>query len=157
MNLDTDVRSPVVTSGNLLAFLEAVADLWLGSGVQCQIEAFRKGVSQVFDWRHLLAFSATELSDMMCGAGNIEWTEKSLRRLLKPSGGFSHDSPTIQFLRAELVNMQNPDRQSFLKFATAVPRLVPDTQLMSPAKARVGAGCPRHRLVPQLNLSVYKR
>ena len=73
-------------------------------------------------------------------------------------GGFSHDSPTIQFLRAELVNMQNPDRQSFLKFATAVPRLVPDTQLIVTCKGKGGSWLPTAQTcTPQLNLSVYKR
>ena len=60
-------------------------------------------------------------------------------------------TPTMQFLRSELVAMKNPERQSFLKFATAVPRLVPDTQLVIACKGKGGSWLPTAQTcTPQL-------
>ena len=78
-------------------------------------------------------------------------------QLLKPSSGFTHESPTLQFLRAELLKMPNRSRQRFLKFATAVPRLVPDMHLVVACKGRAGSWLPTAQTcTPQINLPVYK-
>lgn len=148
---------PTVHRHNLLAFLEAVADHWLGKGIERQVQAFRRGISQVFDWKALLAFSPRELCSMMCGADAIEWTEKSLRKMLKPASGFTQDSATVDFLRSELIAMKNDQRQKFLKFATAVPRLVPDLTLIVACKGKGGSRLPTAQTcTPQINLPVYR-
>ena len=147
----------LVTPFNLLSFLEAVSELWFRSGVERQVEAFRKGVSQVFDWRHLLCFSAKELRDMTCGQGDVEWSDKSLKKWLKPSSGFTHDSPTLKWLIAELVAMPTLQRRSFLKFSTAVPRLVPGSSLTVACKGSGGSWLPTAQTcTPQINLAVYR-
>jgi hypothetical protein len=147
-----------VSPGGLLGFLEAVAELWLGSGVARQVDAFKQGVSQVFAWRHLLAFSAAELSAMMCGAGDVQWTDKALRRVLKPASGFDADCATMKWLRQELLAFTAPQRRSFLKFATAVPRLVPGLVLTVACKGSGGSWLPTAQTcTPQLNLAVYGR
>merc|ERR1719198_1771193 len=99
-------------------------------------------MNQVFDWRALLAFSAHELCDMVCGVNRVDWTDKTLRRMLKPSSGFSHNSSTMNFLRDEMLRMNNRQRKRFLKFATAVPRLVPELQLTVACKGKAGSWLP---------------
>lgn len=146
----------LVTPYNLLSYLESIADFWLKSGVSRQVEAFKQGVSQVFDWRHLRSFTAKELSDMVCGAGDIEWSEKSLKKMLQPTSGFNLESPTIKWLISELVSFTQPQRRSFLKFSTALPRLVPGMRLTIACKGVGGSWLPTAQTcTPQLNLAVY--
>ena len=146
----------VVTPGTLRQYLESVAEFWLGHGVARQVAAFRRGVSAVFGWRRLLAFSPQELADMVCGAGSVEWTEKSLKALLRPAGGFDERSPTMAWLRQELLRFTPPERRSFLKFSTAVPRLVPGLSLTVACKGTGGGWLPTAQTcTPQLNLAVY--
>ena len=146
----------VVTPGTLRKYLESVAEFWLGHGVARQVAAFRRGVSAVFGWRRLLAFSPQELADMVCGAGSVEWTEKSLKALLRPAGGFDERSPTLGWLRQELLRFTPPERRSFLKFATAVPRLVPGLSLTVACKGSGGGWLPTAQTcTPQLNLAAY--
>ena len=53
--------------------------------------------------------------------------------------------------------MPNRSRQRFLKFATAVPRLVPDMHLVVACKGRAGSWLPTAQTcTPQINLPVYK-
>jgi len=148
---------PSVHRHNLLSYLEAVADHWLGKGIERQVHAFRSGVSEVFDWKSLLAFSPRELCGMVCGTDAIDWTDKSLRKMLKPASGFNHESPTVEFLRSELIAMSNDQRQKFLKFATAVPRLVPDLTLIVACKGKGGSRLPTAQTcTPQINLPIYR-
>ena len=100
----TERIGPVVTPANVETYLEAVLEAWVGRGVERQVEAFRQGIDQVFDWRALLSFSSHELANLMCGGDQIVWTDKTLRKLLKPSSGFSHDSPTMKVSREAKVD-----------------------------------------------------
>jgi hypothetical protein len=146
----------MVTPANLLCYLETVADFWLKTGVSRQIDAFKQGVSQVFDWSYLKSFTARELSDMVCGAGDVEWNEKSLRKMLTPTSGFDIDSPTMKWLRSELVSFNQAQRRSFLKFSTALPRLIPGMTLTIACKGVGGSWLPTAQTcTPQLNLPVY--
>jgi hypothetical protein len=121
-----------------------------------QVAAFRRGVNAVFGWRRLLAFGPQELADMVCGAGSVEWTDKSLKKLLRPAGGFGDSAPTVTWLRQELLAFTPPERRSFLKFATAVPRLVPGLSLTVACKGSGGGWLPTAQTcTPQLNLAVY--
>ena len=65
-----------VTIENVDTYVERVVDMTLGSGVSRQVEAFRKGFSQVFPYRALRAFTPNELV-MLFGRVEEDWSIES--------------------------------------------------------------------------------
>jgi hypothetical protein len=95
-----------VTPSTLLVFLQEVGDRWVGKGVEAQVNAFRQGLGDLISLEGgLLSFEARELRDLFCGPDSIDWTEESLLKILRPTGGFTQDEDTIKWLRAELVSV----------------------------------------------------
>jgi hypothetical protein len=87
-----------VTRATLLPFLELVAASWLGAGVALQVAAFRRGLGDVVELEGPgvgLAFAPSELRDLFCGPDAVEWTEQSLRKTLRPTGGLKEDENTM--------------------------------------------------------------
>ena len=78
-----------VTGGNLRGFLAQLADLWLGRGVARQAAAFRRGLGDMASLdAGVLAFEPAELRDLRAGPGRVEWTDESLKKILRPKGDF---------------------------------------------------------------------
>lgn len=87
-----------VTSATLLPFLALVAASWLGPGVASQVAAFRAGLGDVMELEGPgvgLAFDARELRDLFCGPDAVAWTEQSLRKTLRATGGLKEDENTM--------------------------------------------------------------
>lgn len=71
-----------VTIGNVDLYVDRVVDMTLGSGVRRQVDAFRKGFSQVFPYKALRAFTPNELV-MLFGRAEEDWTiESKLLRVI---------------------------------------------------------------------------
>ena len=65
-----------VTIDNVDTYVDRVVDMTLGSGVRRQVEAFRKGFSQVFSYKALRAFTPNELV-MLFGRVEEDWSIES--------------------------------------------------------------------------------
>lgn len=154
-----DDPDSVVTPTTLGQYLTRLRRLWCDDGIAVQLRAFRQGLSDVCQLDGLLAFEAHELRDLVCGPNTIEWTEDSLRKLLRPQvqpggGGLVDDEPTMVWLREILVEMPQTSRRSFVDFVTALPRLKPDTSI----EVTLKHGCKiptAHTCTKQLNLPRY--
>jgi len=114
----------MVDAANCTAYVAAVADATLGTGVLRQIEAFRSGFQEVFPLRHLSAFYEDEIEAMLCGTGE-KWTVEQLGGCIKFDHGYGRDSAPAGYLLAVLAALDGADQRRFLRFVTGSPRLPP--------------------------------
>jgi len=125
----TEPTMTEVTPDTLLPFLEHIVWSWLGEGVSLQVSAFREGLGDIIELNGPgvgLAFDAREQRDLFCGPDTVEWSEQSLRKTLRPTGGLKEDENTMVWLRQELVNMPQPKRLDFMELTTGMRFLAPD-------------------------------
>lgn len=125
----------------LREWVEAVVKLWLREGVKTQIDAFRRGVDEVFPVHTLQRFTSRELQRMLCGHQQVVWTayisddwlkrgharledeRKALEEHIQPIGRLGKKSVVLTLLIDELLAMDNARRAKFLELVTANPRL----------------------------------
>ncbi len=68
-----------MTIENVDLYLEKVVDMTLGTGVRRQVDAFRKGFSQVFPYSALSSFTPDELVTLF-GRVDEDWSLESKLR-----------------------------------------------------------------------------
>lgn len=107
---------------NVNLYIEKVLDFTLGAGVMSQIEAFRKGFSQVFPYNSLKAFTANELV-MLFGRVDEDWSIETLMDSIKADHGFNMDSKSVKNLLQVMSELSPAQRRDFLQFITGSPRL----------------------------------
>ena len=113
-----------VTGANLSAYVAALTDALVGSGVFRQMAAFRTGFGEVCAPGSLRLFSPTELEALLCGAGE-RWTPDLLAECLRFDHGYTVSSPPVQALISVLCDLSTAQQQAFLRFVTGAPRLPP--------------------------------
>jgi E3 ubiquitin-protein ligase TRIP12 len=113
-----------VTGANLSAYVAALTDSLVGSGVARQMMAFRAGFAEVCAPSSLRLFSPSELEALLCGAGE-RWTPDLLAQCLRFDHGYTVSSPPVQALISVLCDLSTPQQQAFLRFVTGAPRLPP--------------------------------
>ena len=65
-----------VTIYNLEEYLDSIIDMTLYSGVKPQIDAMRQGFHSVIDTSHFKCFSGNELSMIIGGMREEDWSEQ---------------------------------------------------------------------------------
>eukprot|EP00615_Pteridomonas_danica_P019585 CAMPEP_0114396960 /NCGR_PEP_ID=MMETSP0102-20121206/13914_1 /TAXON_ID=38822 ORGANISM="Pteridomonas danica, Strain PT" /NCGR_SAMPLE_ID=MMETSP0102 /ASSEMBLY_ACC=CAM_ASM_000212 /LENGTH=1363 /DNA_ID=CAMNT_0001557849 /DNA_START=31 /DNA_END=4123 /DNA_ORIENTATION=- len=126
-DIDQDIWTKEVSPSTLLEFLQQVGESWLGFGIHEQVNAFREGLSDLVSMEGgLLSFEARELKDLFCGPDTIDWTEESLLKILRPTGGLTQQEDTMKWLRAELVAMPQALRLDFMELTSGLRLLTPD-------------------------------
>lgn len=111
-----------LTNENVDLYIEKVLDFTLGTGVMAQIEAFRRGFSQVFPYNSLKAFTANELV-MLFGRIDEDWSIETLMDSIKADHGFNMDSKSVKNLLHVMSELSPAQRRDFLQFITGSPRL----------------------------------
>jgi E3 ubiquitin-protein ligase TRIP12 len=111
-----------VTIDNVAAYVDAVIDFTLGSGVRRQVDAFRAGFSQVFPYPALHAFTPDELV-MLFGRVEEDWSLETLMDSIKADHGFNLDSRTVRCLLQVMSEFDASERRDFLQFVTGSPKL----------------------------------
>ncbi|OAA60498.1 Hect domain containing protein [Niveomyces insectorum RCEF 264] len=111
-----------VTIDNVEDYIEKVVAKTLGSGVRRQVDAFRKGFSQVFPYSALSAFTPDELVSLF---GRIEedWSLETLMDSIKADHGFNMDSRSVKNLLQVMSELAPAERRDFLQFTTGSPKL----------------------------------
>ena len=136
-----------VNIDNVDMYIDKVVSMTLGGGVRRQIDAFRKGFSEVFPYPALSAFTPTELVSLF---GRIEedWSLQStflshpipppypaslanlppyllpaLMDSIKADHGFTMDSRSVKNLLQAMSEMTPSERRGFLQFTTGSPKL----------------------------------
>ncbi|KAF2279136.1 uncharacterized protein EI97DRAFT_228258 [Westerdykella ornata] len=111
-----------VTIDNVDLYVEKVIDYTLGCGVQRQVDAFRAGFSQVFDYSSLKAFTPDELV-MLFGRVEEDWSVETLMDAIKADHGYNLDSKTVRNLLQVMSEYSPAERRDFLQFTTGSPKL----------------------------------
>ena len=107
---------------DLEEYVQAVLDLMLRDGVRAQIDAFRKGFSEVLPAHHLRAFSPEELDVLFNGSRDV-WERDAIVESLKFDHGYTRSSGAVGFLLSIMCEFTDAERRQFLKFVTGSPRL----------------------------------
>ncbi|KAL8741772.1 MAG: hypothetical protein Q9190_005662 [Brigantiaea leucoxantha] len=107
---------------NVASYVDKVVDMTLGSGVQRQVDAFREGFSQVFQYSALKAFTPTELV-MLFGRVEEDWSIETLLDSIKADHGFNMDSKSVRNLLQVMSELDVQQRRDFLQFVTGSPKL----------------------------------
>ncbi|KAL8834609.1 MAG: hypothetical protein Q9170_003685 [Blastenia crenularia] len=111
-----------VTIKNVGEYVERVIDMTLRTGVQCQVDAFRAGFSQVFPYSALKAFTPSELV-MLFGRVEEDWSIETLLDSIKADHGFNMDSRSVRNLLQVMSGFNLQQRRDFLQFVTGSPKL----------------------------------
>ena len=120
-----DAGEHEVHVGNVEQYLADVVRYWFADGVAAQVEGFREGLSEIFPVDALKAFSAEEITELVCGKDAIEWTREELRRSVLPGFQYTAESPPYLWLLDVLVDAPDHERRGFLEFVAVCPRLPP--------------------------------
>lgn len=140
-----------VDISNVEEFVDLAVAFWLGSGVERQMIAFRRGIYDVLGSGAVVlwAFSALELRRLFCGEDEVVWTAKELDEHIQCGGGYNSASEQIRWLCEEMLAMPQPLRAKFLEFVTSCPRLPPgglrELRLSVHPDPAEGTGLPRSR------------
>ncbi|XP_049374949.1 E3 ubiquitin-protein ligase UPL3-like [Solanum verrucosum] len=111
-----------VDLSNLEEYISLVVDATVKTGIRQQMEAFRSGFNQVFDFSALQIFSPSELDYLLCGRREL-WKPETLVDHIKFDHGFTSKSPPIIHL-LEIMGEFTPEQQrAFCQFVTGAPRL----------------------------------
>ena len=119
------VPSPLVpvTFATLPGFLSALEEARLSESRQ-QVEAMRRGLSDLVPLSLLPLFTAQQLCSVFCGSASIDVA--LLRRHTEYSGGLSESSREVQWFWSVLGEMDDAHRRAFVSFAYAQSRLPAD-------------------------------
>ncbi|TPX44865.1 hypothetical protein SeLEV6574_g04240 [Synchytrium endobioticum] len=112
-----------LTLENLDLYIDRVAELTVSEGISKQIQAFREGFNVVFPIRDLTSFTVQELSLMMGGASEEDWSAMVIADALKADHGYSSTSPQVEWLVAVMAGYDVTQRREFLQFVTGAPKL----------------------------------
>ncbi|KAL0044182.1 hypothetical protein WJX82_003026 [Trebouxia sp. C0006] len=114
----------MVDATNVGAYISAVVDANLESGIKTQMEHFRTGFNEVFPLDALKCFFEDEIEAMMCGTGE-KWTVEALTDTIKFDHGYTASSTAIGYFLDILTELDAADQRRFLRFVTGSPRLPP--------------------------------
>jgi len=112
-----------VTLENLREYVNLVVETYLVHGVSAQINAFKFGFDQVFPISNLISLSVEEISILICGEREDDWSLNTLIENTKCDHGFSHNSPVVQFLLQTMTEFNAEEKRKFLLFVTGSPVL----------------------------------
>ena len=105
---------------DLEEYVQAVLDLVLRDGVRAQIDAFRKGFSEVLPAHHLRAFSPEELDVLFNGSRDV-WERDAIVESLKFDHGYTRSSGAVGFLLSIMCEFTDAERRQFLKVRGPLP------------------------------------
>lgn len=111
-----------LTKGNLDAYVAAVIEVTLQSGIESLIRAFRAGFNTIFPVSAMASFTAEELV-MLFGNTDEDWSESTLLSAIKPDHGYSSESSTFHDLISIMSSYTLSERREFLQWLTGSPKL----------------------------------
>ena len=103
---------------DLEEYVQAVLNLVLRDGVRAQVEAFRKGFSEVLPVHHLRAFTPEEL-DLLFNGSRDAWERDAIVESLKFDHGYTRSSGAVGFLLGIMCEFTDAERRQFLKVRLA--------------------------------------
>jgi E3 ubiquitin-protein ligase TRIP12 len=123
VELKANGKAIVIDSGNFGEFRNLLIDFVCGSKVAPHVNAFRKGLGNLFQPGCWELVSAQEMSVMISGTDGADLTMLELIENIDVSNGYVAASPQIRMLFELLLEMAPADRALFFKFVTGADRL----------------------------------
>ena len=112
-----------VTARNLKEYIDLVVRISLVDGVKMQMEAVKKGFSEVFPIAALDLFTVPELDKILRGDAAQLWLADELIMTLKADHGYSSSSPQLRYLAEVMSDFDQGEQRDFLTFITGCPNL----------------------------------
>ena len=112
-----------VTAHNLKEYIDLVVQTSLVDGVKLQMEAVKKGFSEVFPIAALDLFTVPELDKILRGDAAQLWLADELIMTLKADHGYSSSSPQLRYLAEVMSDFDQGEQRDFLTFITGCPNL----------------------------------
>jgi len=155
-----DNGEEIVTIDNLCEYLDLLFDALVKSGIEKQVNAFRKGFNEIFAIQHLQAFSIPELQVLLCGADetqNEEWAKQVIADNISVGSGYSSTSNAVKFLVEILSELTPKERKLFVRFLTGSVRLpIGGFKSLNPKLTIVRKDCfPSDQYLPSVNTCFY--
>ncbi|KAI8915880.1 hypothetical protein EDD86DRAFT_197106 [Gorgonomyces haynaldii] len=122
LELVPDGDSRLVKSSNLKEYLELVPVVFCAN-VKTQVEAFRQGFDSVISTEHIKCFDGLDLSLLISGDKEEDWSISTLRQTCKADHGYQASSRIVDLLFEVMSEFDLSDRRLFLQFITGAPRL----------------------------------
>ncbi|PAV67973.1 hypothetical protein WR25_23345 isoform F [Diploscapter pachys] len=119
-------KNKAVNKQNALQFIKLVSHWRLYEGVNREMEAVRRGFSQVVSPSLLSVFLPEELDELFCGSSDYSektWSQSAIAQAIKPDHGYNHDSDQIKWLAQMLSSFGKEQQRNFVQFVTGSPRL----------------------------------
>lgn len=100
---------------------------YLGSGVEAQVHAFRRGLAGFLPLPSLSVLSPDELVRLLGGADEAgqDWSVATLSECVTTGSGYTLQSRPVLDLLHVLAELTHEQRRDFLFWATGIPRLPP--------------------------------
>ncbi|KAF9584211.1 Ubiquitin fusion degradation protein 4, partial [Lunasporangiospora selenospora] len=98
-----------VTIYNVEEYIRLTVDMTIGSGVEAQVAAFRRGFNLVFPIQDLRGFRSEELATLF-GAGEEDWSYETLADTIKADHGFRGESRAFKNLLRMMTEFNKDER-----------------------------------------------
>ena len=118
-----------VNNDNAKEYIRMTLNTIFNDAVKVQVNAFRRGLSNVFRLNSLKWFMFEELEELISGEDSFsnnglqKWNRKILLENVIPDHGYTQDSNAFLFFIEYMENMNREEIRKFLMFITGSPRL----------------------------------
>lgn len=118
-----------VTESNMKEFVRSTLNCLFNDSVKLQVNAFRKGLNNVFKMEALKCFLFEELEGLISGEdshshkGLLKWNKKTLMENVIPDHGYNIASQTFLYFIDYMEGLDKEELRNFLMFITGSPRL----------------------------------
>ncbi|VDL62576.1 unnamed protein product [Hymenolepis diminuta] len=123
INVDSN-ENESINNNNFVDYIRRTVEYCLNKGIQAQIDAFTRGVNQVFPLEWLSVFTSSELNSVLCGEMvDVAWEKEELTTYITTSNALSKSSPLFEYFVDFLVGLNAEQRRSFLRWTTGYSTL----------------------------------
>ena len=122
---DEITSSTNVTGANVDVYVSKLIAFTVWYGIRLQCSSFVNGLRDIIPNVSLFGcLTPSEIRDLACGSPSVDWTRSDLSSHIKlQPGQYSMNSQPAQFFFSSLLDMDQLERQEFLRFVTGCPFL----------------------------------
>lgn len=128
INLVKNGHKKIVNEKGMNDYLRLILNWLFNDAVKLQVNAFRKGINNVFRMDALKCFLFEELEGLISGEdsqgrGIQKWNKKTLLENVIPDHGYDNHSPAFLNFIQYMEELNQEELRNFLMFITGSPRL----------------------------------
>lgn len=132
-----------VTDKNMKSYIQKLMGCLFNDSIKVQLEAFIRGISNVFKLSSLQLFMLDELEELISGEDTSKWNRSILIDNVIPDHGYTAASKTFCNFIDYMEGLNKHDMKDFLMFVTGSPRLpIGGLKNLTPKLTVVKRACP---------------